>query len=105
MREVSGKSVAFVREACARCGVDYRAIAEGLSGLTGVDEPQERVDWEVFVELLDRLTDRIGGLPGIEEVGTHTVSASFAESIRVIAGAFASARTLFYAIARWFGRK
>ena len=102
MREVSGKSAAFVRDACRRSGIVYAELAAGLGGLDGIDEPRARIDWADFAELLDRFADRAGGLPGLEEAGTHTADAAFAESIRVIAGAFASSRTLYRAIVRWF---
>jgi two-component system, cell cycle sensor histidine kinase and response regulator CckA len=102
MREVSGKSAAFVRDACLRLGLDYRGMTAGLEGLDGIDEPKSRIDWAVFAELLERFAQKGGGLSALEEVGTHTADAPFAESIRVIAGAFASSRTLYRAIVRWF---
>jgi two-component system, cell cycle sensor histidine kinase and response regulator CckA len=102
MREVSGKSAVFVREACQRLRLDYRAITADLSGLDNIDRARTRIDWVVFTELLDRVAQRAGGLSALEEVGTFTGDAPFAESIRIIAGAFASSRTLYYAIAKWF---
>ncbi len=101
MREVSHKSVLFLRDACEREGVAFDEIAQGLNGLGSFDAKAGRVDWDVFATLLDRFAARVG-MRAVEEAGARTADDAFAESIRVIAGAFASSRVLYRAIVRWF---
>src|SRR2546430_272332 len=101
MREVSNKSAVFLRDACARENVRFDEIAAGLPGLEHIDDASERIDWDVFATLLERFMAK-AGVRALEEAGAKTVDDAFADSIRVIAGAFASSRVLYRAVVRWF---
>ena len=101
MREVSNKSAIFLRDACAREGFQFDEIAQGIPGLEKIDDGSGRIDWDAFASLMDRFMAKTG-MRAVEEAGARTVEDAFAESIRVIAGAFASSRVLYRAIVRWF---
>ena len=103
MREVASNAIGFLREAAEHEGIDFERLIQGLPPFQDArGRIADRVDWEVYASVLDRLEQQTG-LEGVERIGALTARSGAAESIRTIAGTFISSKQLYKAIVRWFG--
>lgn len=104
MNEVSSKANELVFEACAHRGIDARRLLEGLPvTLDRLREPGRRVDWDLHVELIERLGRACGGPEALAEAGSQVHEAQWLRRLRSLGAVFLDARRLFWIGCRWIG--
>jgi len=91
--EVSSRPLRGILWAARKLGIDIPALLAGLPFDEAALERDARVDWDVFVDFVERLQAAVGGLPGLRKVGELHHEA-FPEVNKVV-GQFASPLRFF----------
>src|SRR5688500_7772611 len=102
MDEVGCRATRLLLEIAEREGLDVGALVRGLP-VTPVHlrDRRRRVDWDVWVALIERVSDLVGGAPGLRRLGAHASDGPELHEFKRIAPMVASARQLYRLNARW----
>jgi PAS domain S-box-containing protein len=104
MNEVSGKANQLLLQACAHRGIDPERLLEGLPlTLERLRDPGRRIDWDVHVELIERLARACGGPEALAEAGAEVHEAEWLRRLRSLGAVFLDARRVFWIGCRWIG--
>jgi PAS domain S-box-containing protein len=102
VREVSTQTIALVLDGLAHRALDPAPFLEG----TGVDvatlrDPLTRVDWDVWVTLLDRIQDRIGGPSEMEHLFVPRAGERTRHPFVALGRSFLGIDDLYRLLVRW----
>jgi PAS domain S-box-containing protein len=104
MNEVSGKANQLILEACARCGIAAEQLVEGLPiDVESLRDVRRRMDWDLHVELIERLQQLCGGPEALEAAGAAVHNADALRRTRSLGALFLDARRMFWIGSRWIG--
>jgi PAS domain S-box-containing protein len=104
MNEVSGKANQLLLVACDHRGIAPERLIEGLPlTLDRMRDPNRRMDWDLHVELIERLGRACGGPEGLAEAGAQVHEAESLRRLRSLGAVFLDARRLFWIGCRWIG--
>lgn len=104
MSEVSCRACVLILEGLRDRRIPEAALVSELPvTLEQLRDVQNRIPWNLFVEILERTEELCGGSEALEQLGAaHITSPSFA-FLRRIAPLFVSSRENYWMGARWFG--
>ncbi|MBK7864152.1 MAG: response regulator [Archangiaceae bacterium] len=104
MNEVSCKAFWLWFEVAKQRGIDPARYVEGLPvSLQHISNSGNRVDWDVFVSLIDRLEALVGGPKELETVSQVFAQAPSVKGVRSALSIVTSPRAMYWAVHRWFG--
>ena len=104
MNEVSGRANEILLSAAAHRGIAPERLVEGLPiSVEQLRDPRRRFDWDLHVELVERLQRLCGGADALEDAGAHAHDAEVLRRTRAIAGIFFHPRHCFWMGCRWLG--
>jgi DNA-binding CsgD family transcriptional regulator len=88
MREVSVRMLHFLRDLARSSGVDERSLVDGLTSVLPVDgkEP-DWIDWDDFVEVIERFERMTGGPEGVGRAMREATPTAYPE-LRAFASVF-----------------
>jgi two-component system cell cycle sensor histidine kinase/response regulator CckA len=96
VREVSCKATRMILEALDASGVAVAGLADGLPiSLEELRDPQARVDWDVFTEVVERVGARCGDELPLEEIGTRILRVPSFDVLRHAGRLVVSPRQLY----------
>lgn len=100
MLEVSCRAFDLILRIAEDLGIDEHELFDG----TGIDlsiagDPEKRVDWEPYLQVVERVSERAGGLSAIESAGA--VLTDVPVSAARLAGFFASPLQFYRLAASW----
>jgi len=102
VREVSCRACAPIVEIVRRTGRSAESLVEGLGiRLEDACLPANRIDWDAFVELLERAARLLGGVEHVEREAV-AYGASM-DTLRALAANAVSVRPIYYVGALWYG--
>lgn len=88
MREVSVRMVHFLRDLARTSGVDEAALLEGLPSIvTASDTQPDWIDWDDFVEVIERFERMVGGPEGVGRAMRDAAPSAYPE-LRAFASVF-----------------
>ncbi len=104
MKEVSCKALWLWFEVAKQRGIDPARYVEGLPvSLEHIADSSNRVDWDVFCALVERLESLVGGPQELESVSQVFSQAPSVKGVRSVLGLVTSPRAMYWAVHRWFG--
>jgi len=106
MNEVSCRALGMAFDGLNKRGIPHERLVEGLpvtlDQLTGFGK---RIDWDLFVQILERLEQIVGGPEGLFELGHDQFKGSSTFGfMRRVARVFRRPRDLYWVGTTWFGR-
>jgi two-component system, cell cycle sensor histidine kinase and response regulator CckA len=102
LKEVSTSGVRLLLTALDRAKIDVRPIIDGLSA--SEDElraPGGRVDWDVWVEIMERLEKRLGGPDALEQFALFSSAHPGMHQFQRVAQLISSPTALYRLNSRW----
>ncbi|HEB90468.1 MAG TPA: hypothetical protein ENI85_12930 [Deltaproteobacteria bacterium] len=79
-------------------------LIRGLDvSLDHLARPSNRIPWDVFVELMERLEDQLGGPEGLRRFGEEHVAADSLKLFKFVGRALSHPRDIYLMGARWMG--
>ncbi len=104
MSGVSARALSAILEAAPSERIALADLFDGLPISPAVlESPGERIEWEDFATIIDRLADRVDGPSGLIAVGESISSKTGLRVLRVIGRAVTNPRDLYVAGTRWIG--
>jgi hypothetical protein len=106
MKEVSCRAFGLALDGLKARGIPPEKLVNGLpTTLEVLSDEKERVDWDLFVRVLERLEELLGGSQALVELGRdHFHSSSSFGFMRRVARVFVRPRDLYWMGTNWFGR-
>lgn len=106
MSEVSVLAFGMVFDGLAKRGIPAERLVDGLAvRLEDLRGFRKRIDWDVFVQLSERLEELLGGPAGLFDLGHDQFHASSTFGfMRQVARVFRRPRDLYWMGTTWFGR-
>jgi PAS domain S-box-containing protein len=102
MSHVSGLFLNDCLKALARRNVDLGDLLSGLPlDAERLESNPPVIEWDVFVELIERIENRVGGKEGLEKLGEAVTELSPVPVLRRLAGLTASPDALYGATMQW----
>ncbi|MDB4954932.1 MAG: uncharacterized protein JWO36_2501 [Myxococcales bacterium] len=96
MREVSCRATRIIFEALEGTEVSIETLVKGFPcSLTELRDPNARIDWDVFVELLDRIESVCGDTLTAEEIGARMLKVPSFDLLRRAGQLLVSPRQLY----------
>ncbi len=96
MGEVSCKAVRLLLDAAEGAGISVNAVVSGLPvSLAELRDPARRIDWDVFVDLLDRLDAECADRLPLEELGARILKVPSFHLLRRAGQLFMTPRQLY----------
>lgn len=106
MEEVSCRVFGMAFDGLKTQDIPFEQLVEGMpTSLEVLQDPKQRVDWEVFVRIVERLEVLLGGPAALVELGQQNFhnSPGF-RFMRKVARVFVRPRDLYWMGTTWFGR-
>ena len=106
MNEVSSLAFGMAFDGLAKRGIPDERLVEGLPITVEVLRSfRKRIDWELFVDLIERLEELVGGRVGLFDLGHDQFHGSSTFGfMRQVARVFRRPRDLYWMGTTWFGR-
>jgi len=102
--EVSASLCSQLLDALEGRGLSRSELLQGLSlSEEDLKRPRGRISWTVFVAILDRAAERLGGPEALEEVGAEHARRPVFRWFPAVARAAMSPRDLYW-LGRWYGQ-
>lgn len=104
MNEVSCRAHQTFFHALEMRGIPEERLVQGLPvTLDDLHDARGRVDWDLHVQLLERLEDLCGGPAALEEIGAAVYDAPPLRAVRALSFFFGNPRQLYWMGCRWVG--
>ncbi len=104
MSEISCRVFEFFELHAETYGYSLPELTEGLdAGLETLQDPSERVSWEVWAEICERFEQLVGGPDETVRAGEQIIEMGFSAPVRTIGGALLSPDLVYDAVVRWLG--
>lgn len=103
MREVSGKSAAFLLSALEQRGVPPERLVKGLPvRLEDLRDGSRRRDWDLHVRLIERMEELVGS-GELERIGSESLRVPHLGAARTLAGFMVRPQEVYWMAAHWVG--
>ncbi len=103
-REVSCRVISSYVEAFRQTGTPLESLVAGLPvTVKQVTRPSERVDWDSFCVMSERMEAVCGGPEGLARSERYFAKDPFILGLNTAMGLVTSSQTMFRAVDRWFG--
>lgn len=106
MKEVSCRAFGLAFDGLEANGIPFQRLVNGLpTTLEVLQDPKQRVDWDLFARVCERLEELLDGPQGLLKLGRENFhSSSSFGFMRKVAGVFVRPRDLYWMGTNWFGR-
>jgi len=102
MNEVSWRALDVIFHALAERGIDPERLVDGLP-VSLADLRRDRIDWDLYVTLLQRLEALCDDPGSLEAIGASAVESQALRAVRALSFFFRKVHQLYWMGSRWVG--